>query len=37
LQWKFKPYLQNGQPVEVETGIMFGHSPQAPAKTTVTN
>jgi hypothetical protein len=26
-QWKFKPYLRNGQPVEVETGIMFGHAP----------
>ncbi len=25
-QWKFKPYLQNGKPVEVETGIMFGRS-----------
>jgi Gram-negative bacterial TonB protein C-terminal len=23
-QWTFKPYLPNGQPVEVETGIMFG-------------
>jgi len=23
-QWKFKPYLQNRKPVEVETGIMFG-------------
>ncbi|MGH9571393.1 MAG: energy transducer TonB, partial [Candidatus Angelobacter sp.] len=23
LQWTFKPYLQNGQPVEVETGILF--------------
>jgi len=23
-QWKFKPYLRNGQPVEVETGILFG-------------
>jgi hypothetical protein len=23
-QWKFKRYLKNGQPVEVETGIMFG-------------
>jgi hypothetical protein len=23
-QWKFKPYLRNGHPVEVETGIMFG-------------
>jgi hypothetical protein len=40
LQWKFRPYLQNGQPAEVETGIMFGHSPQTPAtspKTRVTN
>jgi hypothetical protein len=27
LQWKFKPYLKNGQPVEVETGIMFGRAP----------
>jgi hypothetical protein len=25
-QWKFKPYLREGKPVEVETGIMFGHS-----------
>jgi hypothetical protein len=23
-QWKFKPYLREGQPVEVETGILFG-------------
>jgi hypothetical protein len=23
-QWKFKRYLRNGQPVEVETGLMFG-------------
>jgi hypothetical protein len=28
-QWKFKPYLQDGQPVEVETGIMFGRVPHA--------
>jgi hypothetical protein len=27
-QWKFKPYLRNGQPVEVETGIMFGYAPR---------
>ena len=27
LQWTFKPYLRNGQPVELETGIMFGQSP----------
>jgi hypothetical protein len=26
-QWKFKPYLKNGHPVEVETGIMFGRAP----------
>jgi hypothetical protein len=24
MQWRFKPHLVNGQPVEVETGIMFG-------------
>jgi len=28
-QWRFKPYLQNGNPVEVETGIMFGRAPRA--------
>jgi hypothetical protein len=28
LQWTFKPYMRNGQPVEVETGIMFGKSLQ---------
>jgi protein TonB len=27
-QWKFKPYLREGQPVEVETGIMFGREPR---------
>jgi hypothetical protein len=27
-QWRFKPYLQDGQPVEVETGIMFGRAPR---------
>jgi hypothetical protein len=27
-QWKFKPYLQNGKPMEVETGIMFGRAPR---------
>ncbi len=26
-QWKFKPYRQDGHPVEVETGIMFGRAP----------
>jgi hypothetical protein len=27
-QWRFKPYLRNGHPVEVETGILFGSSPR---------
>lgn len=27
MQWKFKPYLRHGRPVEVETGIMFGPAP----------
>ncbi len=27
-QWKFKPYLKDGHPVEVETGIMFGRAPR---------
>ena len=25
-QWKFKRYLRNGRPVEVETGLMFGRA-----------
>jgi len=25
-QWRFKPYLKDGHPVEVETGIMFGRA-----------
>ena len=32
LQWRFKPYLRDGEPVEVETGIMFGRTPM-PAPT----
>jgi hypothetical protein len=28
LQWEFRPYRMNGEPVEVETGIMFGSTPQ---------
>lgn len=28
-QWKFKPYLRDGQPVEVETGILFGRKPSS--------
>jgi hypothetical protein len=26
LQWRFKPYLLAGEPVEVETGLLFGRS-----------
>jgi hypothetical protein len=29
MQWKFKPYMRDGKPVEVETGIMFGNVPPA--------
>jgi hypothetical protein len=28
MQWRFKPYLRDGQPVEVETGILFGRPPR---------
>jgi len=36
-QWKFKRYLRDGQPVEVETGIMFGRAlhPTTPSTTSV--
>jgi hypothetical protein len=27
-QWRFRPHLRDGKPVEVETGIMFGHAPR---------
>lgn len=33
-QWRFKPYLRNRQPVEVETGIMFGRAPISNATAT---
>jgi hypothetical protein len=26
-RWRFKPYLSNGEPVEVETGVVFGRLP----------
>jgi len=29
--WRFKPYLRDGHPVEVETGIMFGRAPRPAA------
>jgi hypothetical protein len=35
-QWKFKPYLQDRKPVEVETGIMFGRA-QRPATSVAGN
>jgi hypothetical protein len=37
-QWRFKPYVRDGQPVEVETGIMFGRAPPptSPPATTST-
>lgn len=28
-EWRFKPYLIDGQPVEVETGLLFGRTPRA--------
>jgi len=27
-RWRFKPYLSNGEPVEVETGVLFGRLPR---------
>jgi hypothetical protein len=27
-QWRFRPYLRDGNPIEVETGIMFGRAPR---------
>jgi hypothetical protein len=35
MQWRFKPYLLGGQPVEVETGIMFGRSAVVPREQAV--
>jgi len=32
-QWTFKPYLRDGKPVEVETGIDFGSVARAPVST----
>jgi hypothetical protein len=29
-QWRFKPYRRNGQPLEVETGLMFGRALHPP-------
>ncbi len=30
-QWKFKPYVSDGKPAEVETGILFGRAPHITA------
>jgi len=30
-RWRFKPHVLDGRPVEVETGILFGHAPQPTA------
>jgi len=27
-QWRFKPYLRDGKPAEIETGIIFGRTPR---------
>lgn len=35
-KWKFRPYLRDGKPVEVETGIMFGRPAVQLAPTTPT-
>lgn len=32
-EWRFKPYFENGQPVEVETGIVFGRGSRPAAST----
>jgi len=31
VQWRFKQYRRDGHPVEVETGILFGHAPRTTA------
>ena len=31
MQWKFKPYVRDGKPAEVETGVMFGGPPSRSA------
>jgi hypothetical protein len=28
-KWRFRPYLRNGEPEEVETGILFGRAPRS--------
>jgi hypothetical protein len=31
-QWRFKPHLVDGKPMEVETGLMFGRAPHEAAR-----
>jgi hypothetical protein len=31
-QWRFKPYLVDGKPMEVETGLVFGRAPHVAAR-----
>jgi len=33
-KWQFKPYLRNGKPLEVETGIMFGRGARTAGSST---
>jgi len=33
MQWRFRPYLREGKPIEVETGIMFGRGRPAVTRT----
>jgi hypothetical protein len=32
-QWRFKPYVRDGKPLEVETGILFGAPDRVPRRT----
>jgi len=33
-QWRFKPYVRDGRPVAVETGISFGRAPRMMTRAT---
>jgi hypothetical protein len=37
LQWRFRPYLRDGKPAEVETGIMFGRAPRSVTTTSTSS
>jgi hypothetical protein len=34
-EWRFKPYLKDGKPTEVETGILFGRAPRMATPRTI--